>query len=110
MKDPAKPILMRARRYPDVQEGSSCSQTSFKSGKSAFLYLGMQGGRHKAMFKLDGSMPEALELAENDPDRFQVGSTSWVTARFTPQDPLPRKLWQKWLDESHALSLPKRKR
>jgi len=110
MKDPAKPILDRARSYPEIQEGSSCSQTSFKSGKSAFLYIGMQGGRHKAMFKLDGSMPEAHELAESEPDRFQVGSTSWVTARFTPEEPLPKKLWQKWLDESYELSLPKKKR
>lgn len=105
MKDPTQPILERARRYPDVSEGSSYTQTSFKSGKKAFLYIGMQGGRHKAMFKLDASMPEALELAESEPDRFQVGSTSWVTARFTPQEPLPGKLWQKWLDESYALSV-----
>ena len=110
MKDPAKPILARARRYPDVQEGSSCTQTSFKSGKTAFLYVGMQGGRHKAMFKLDVSMPEAHELAESEPDRFQVGSTAWVTARFTPEDPLPKNLWQRWLDESYQRSLPKKKR
>jgi len=110
MKDPAKPILERARRYPDVQEGSSCTQTSFKSGKTAFLYVGTQGGRHKAMFKLDVSKPEAHKLAEREPDRFQVGSTAWVTARFTPEEPLPKKLWQKWLDESYRLSLPKKKR
>lgn len=104
MKDPAKPILERARKYANVNEGTSCSQAAFKVGKKAFLYIGMQGGRHKAMFKLNDSMPEAIELAESEPDRFEVGSTSWVTARFTPQEPLPKKLWQRWLDESYKLS------
>ncbi|MEM8883339.1 MAG: MmcQ/YjbR family DNA-binding protein [Planctomycetota bacterium] len=104
MSDPTEPILERARGYADVVEGSSCTQTSFKTGKKAFLYIGMQGGRHKAMFKLEKSMPEAIERAEREPDRYQVGSTAWVTARFTDEKPLPKRLWQKWLKESYELS------
>ena len=64
----------------------------------------MQGGRYKAMFKLQKSMPEATKLAAKEPDRYEVGSTSWVTARFTVDKPMPRKLWEKWLDESYELS------
>ena len=64
----------------------------------------MQGGRYKAMVKLQRSMPEAAKLARKDPDCYEVGSTGWVTARFTAEKPWPRKLWVKWLDESYELS------
>ncbi|MDJ0975292.1 MAG: MmcQ/YjbR family DNA-binding protein [Planctomycetota bacterium] len=103
-KDPTAALRAYAATYDDVTEGTSCSQTSFKAGKKAFLYVGPQGGRFKAMFKLKDSMPEAEELAEADPDRFQVGNTSWVTARFDAKKPLPKRIWKRWLDESYALA------
>lgn len=102
--DPTEPIRLKASAYPGVDEGTSCTQSSFKAGGTAFLYIGEQGGRCKAMFKLDASMAEASKLAKQHPDDYQVGSTSWVTARFTAEKPMPKRLWQKWLDESYALS------
>lgn len=104
-KDPTESIRLKASRYLGVDEGTSCTQSSFKTGKKAFLYIGMQGGRYKAMFKLQDSMPEAVRLAGKEPDRFEVGSTSWVTARFTADQPMPSSLWKRWLDESYALSV-----
>ncbi len=104
-KDPTDAIRVKASRYPGVDKGTSCTQSSFKSGKKAFLYIGMQGGRCKAMFKLQKSMPEATKLAKNEPDCYQTGSTAWVTARFTAEKPMPKKLWEKWLEESYQLSL-----
>lgn len=101
--DPSAPLRERASEYPDVDEGTACTQSSFKTGGRAFLFVGMQGGRHKAMFKLRESLPGAEQLAARDPDRFQVGKGGWVTARFTSQAPLPKKVWRAWLDESHAL-------
>lgn len=56
------------------------------------------------MFKLEKSMAAAAKLAEKDPDLYRVGSTAWVTARFTAEKPIPKKLWETWLDESYALS------
>ena len=103
-KDPTEPIRLKASRYPLVDEGTACTQSSFKTGKRAFLFIGMQGGRYKAMFKLQASMSEATKLAAQEPDRYEVGSTAWVTARFTAEDPMPKKLWEKWLDESYELS------
>jgi hypothetical protein len=50
-------------------------------------------------------MSEAVKLAKKEPDRFEVGSTAWVTARFTAEKPMPKKVWEKWLDESYKLSL-----
>ena len=103
-KDPTEPIRLVASCYPGVDRGTSCTQSSFKTGKKAFLYIGMQGGRYKAMFKLDASMSAAARLARDEPDDYQVGNTAWVTARFTAERPLPKRLWKAWLDESYALS------
>ena len=104
-KDPTDPIRQMASEFPDVAEGTSCTQGSFKVGKQAFLYIGPQGGRHKAMFKLDASRAQAEVLAEERPDDFQVGTSAWVTARFSAKKPMPKRLWTKWLEESHALAV-----
>jgi len=75
-KDPTEPIRRMARELPDVAEGTSCTQGSFKVGMQAFLYVGPQGGRYKAMFKLDASRVPAEAIAEEWPNAFQVGSTA----------------------------------
>ena len=103
-KDPSLPIRTKASRYPGVDQGTACAQSSYKVGTKSFLFIGMQGGRHKAMFKLDASIPEAKKLAAKAPDDFGVGSNGWVTARFSEDAPLPKKVWEKWLDESYAIS------
>ncbi|MFT7617959.1 MAG: hypothetical protein ACI97A_001598 [Planctomycetota bacterium] len=108
-KDPTEEIRLKASLYDDVDEGTSCTQSSFKNGKKAFLYIGMQGGRYKAMFKLDASLSEAKKLAEKEPDNYDAGSIGWVTARFTAEKPLPKKIWSKWLEESYTLSSTKKK-
>ena len=102
--DPTEPIRLKASRYPEVDEGTACTQSAFKARKKAFLYIGPQGGRYKAMFKLQESMPEAVELAQKVPNCYEVGSSGWVTARFTAEEPIPKQLWEKWLDESYDLS------
>ncbi len=104
-RDPTIPMRKKARSYPGVDEGTACTQSSFKIGKQAFLYIGTQGGRYKAMFKLKTSMPAALKLSKKEPDCYAVGKAGWVTARFTADRPMPKKLWEAWLDESYQLSL-----
>ena len=104
-KDPTEPMRVKASRYPGVDEGTACTQSSFKAGRKAFLFVGMQGGRYKAMFKLERSKPEAARLAAKEPDNYQVGSGPWITARFTADRPMPKRTWEKWLDESYGLSV-----
>lgn len=104
-KDPTEPIRMKASGYPEVVKGTACTQTSFKTAKGAFLFIGMQGGRYKAMFKLKDSRAQAEKLAAKEPDRYEAGSTAWVTTRFTADKPIPKSIWEKWLDESYALSV-----
>ena len=107
--DPTLPIRQRASEYREVDEGTSCTQSSFKTGGRAFLFIGEQGGRFKAMFKLGPSRAEAEKLAEQHPDDYQAGSGVWVTARFSADQRLPVKRWKKWLDESYELSRPNKK-
>jgi hypothetical protein len=105
--DPTDAIRRQALTFPDVMTGKSCAQSAFKVGKGTFLFIGPgpKGKGFKAMFKLKASMPEALNLAEHDPNRFEVGSTGWVTARFTAEEPMPKQVWEKWLSESFDVTL-----
>ena len=105
--DPTEPIRLMASEFPEVDEGTACTQNSFKTGGKAFLFIGPQGGRFKAMFKLKKSLEQAKELAEKHPDDYQVGSSNWVTARFSDENPLPVRVWKKWLRESYELCLKK---
>ena len=104
-KDPTEPIREKAASFPDIAKGTSCNQSSFKAGKGSFLFIGpgAKGIGFKAMFKLKQSMAQARKLAAKDPDRFEVGSTGWVTARFTAEKPLPKSIWAKWLQESYDI-------
>ena len=102
--DPTEPMRLKAGSYLGVDEGTACTQSSFKVGKKGFLYVGMQGGRYKAMFKLKDSIPEATELAESEPNCYEVGKFGWVTTRFSAEQPIPNGIWEKWLDESYGLA------
>jgi hypothetical protein len=104
--DPTDAIRRQAAAFPAVAKGTSCTQSAFKAGKGTFLFIGPgpKGRGFKAMFKLKASMPQAEKLATEDPKRFEVGSTGWVTARFTAEKPLPERIWAKWLAESYALT------
>lgn len=106
--DPTEPMRIKASLYPGVDEGTACTQSSFKANKKGFLYIGEQGGRYKAMFKLKDSMLEADDLAAQTPADYHVGKTGWVTARFTAEAPMPQQLWEKWLDESYELCFVKK--
>jgi len=105
-KDPTDAIRQQAVTFPKVAKGTSCTQSSFKAGTGTFLFIGPgpKGQGFKAMFKLKASMPQAKKLAADEPKRFEVGSTGWVTTRFTAEEPLPKRIWGKWLAESYDLT------
>ena len=103
--DPTEPIREAAAAFPEVAGGTSCNQSSFKAGKGSFLFIGPGAKKigFKAMFRLERSLDQARKLASQQPDRFEVGSTGWVTTRFTAEKPLPKSIWQKWLRESYEV-------
>ncbi len=103
--DPTMPIRAKAASFANVVEGTACSQTSFKVKQNAFLFIGIQVGRYKAMFKLKASRGQAAELATKEPDCYAIGTGVWATVRFTEEKPLPKKVWEKWLNESYQLCL-----
>jgi hypothetical protein len=104
--DPTVAIREAALSFPEVTTGTSCNQSAFKVGNGTFLFLGPgpKGKGFKAMFKLGRSMEQARELASGSPQRFEVGSTGWVTARFSVEDPLSENIWQPWLTESYDVT------
>lgn len=105
-RDPTDAIRRQAVTFPGVAKGTACTQSAFKAGKGTFLFIGPgpKGQGFKAMFKLKASMPQAVKLAAEDPKRYEVGSTGWVTARFTAEDPLSKRIWGKWLAESYEVT------
>ncbi|MEL6110156.1 MAG: MmcQ/YjbR family DNA-binding protein [Planctomycetota bacterium] len=103
--DATQAIREKAAAFANVDQGTSCTQSSFKTGGKAFLFIGEQGGRYKAMFKLDRYRLQAEKLAHDNPDDYQVGSSIWVTVRFSDQKPLPKRIWSKWLDESYRMTV-----
>ena len=102
-KDPTEAIRKMASEFPNVEEGTACTQSSFKSNGKSFLFVGEQGGRFKMMLKLDNSLSDAAEKADAAPDDFQVGNSGWVTARFSAERPLGARIWKKWLKESYEM-------
>jgi len=102
-KDPTEAMREMAAGFPNVEEGTACTQSSFKSNGKSFLFVGMQGGRFKMMLKLDESLSDAAKKAEAAPDDFQVGNTGWVTSRFSAEKPLAARIWKKWLKESYEM-------
>ena len=95
-----------AAEFAEVLAGTSCNQSSFKTKRGAFLFIGpgAKGQGYKAMFKLDRSRAKAAALAAEQPERFELGSGAWVVARFTADEPLPKSIWKAWLEESYALA------
>lgn len=111
-EDITYPIRVKAAAYDNVITGTSCNQSSFKTKRGAYLFIGpgAKGIGYKAMFKLGDAMPQALGLADKHPQRFEVGTTGWVTARFTEENPLPESIWDVWLNESYLVTEGKMKR
>ena len=103
-KDPTKALKEAAAALPEVVEGMSCNQTSFKVGKKAILYVGpgAKGVGYKAMFSLGELKEEAEKLAEKEPERFGVGTGNWVTCWFSVEKPLPKKIWGRWLKDAYG--------
>lgn len=109
-KNPIDEMIKQAEKMPDVIKGSSCTQTSFKVKKKAFLYVGPgpKGVGYKAMFKLNKSKQQAIELSKKSPDNFEIGATGWITTRFTAEKPLTKSVWVKWLKESYEVACGKK--
>ncbi|MEZ0230783.1 MAG: hypothetical protein ACAI25_19340, partial [Planctomycetota bacterium] len=87
--DPTAALRRRALRFKGAAESVVCARSAFKVGKKSFAFLGATEEACDLMVKLDGSLDEAAELAARDPERYRVGATGWVTARFGRAESVP---------------------
>ena len=96
----------RAASFVGATEGASCNQSAFKVGTSSFFFVGpgAKGQGFKAMLKLTDSLSQAKRFAAKNPAGVQVGSTGWVTVRFSVEEPIAKAVWEKWLKESYTIS------
>jgi hypothetical protein len=97
-----------ASRFPEVQEGMVCQKAAFKAGNKAFFFLGMDDTSYNTMVKLRDSLAEATKLAAKDPDRYGVGGHGWVSANFGHNESPPSGLFERWIEESYRLLVPKK--
>jgi hypothetical protein len=97
-----------ASALPDVQEGIVCNRVSFEAGKKRFLFLESDDKSCLVMLKLKDSLPEAQKLTKAFPDCYKVGTTSWVTSVFAAGQLPPPGLFERWIEESYRLLVPKK--
>ena len=96
-----------ASAYPETDEGTSCNRIAIKVRKKNFVFLGDKDDKLVLMVKLGPSLGEAEALAQDEPERYDVGSAGWVTVRYELDRELPKGLFERWIDESFRLLAPK---
>lgn len=101
-------IRAHAMTFPDTEEGSSCVNRAFKAGGKNFAFLGEKPDLCNLRLKLDASLPEVRRLAEDDPERWEVGTAGWTMIRFSPKKPPPVADLRRWITESFHLLAPKK--
>ena len=114
-KNTDSPIVQSLRtfvmRLPDVEEDIACAGTAvecakFQVRKKSFLFVGHDHVR----LKLNDSLTEAVRLAKKEPARYSAKPTNyWVKVSFTPDNPPPIALVERWIEESYHLNAPKPK-
>ncbi|MEP7119370.1 MAG: hypothetical protein ABJE95_00445 [Byssovorax sp.] len=93
-----------AMRYPGAEEGIACPGTAlessaFKARKKTFLFVSAAHAR----LKLRQAIPEAVNLAANEPARYQVGALGWIKVTFEPAPGPPLELLYRWIAESYRV-------
>ena len=97
-----------AMRLPQVEEGLVCQKAAFKAGNKSFFFMGMNDTSYNTMVKLRDSLAEAKKLAAKDPERYGVGGHDWVSVTFARNESPPPGLFERWIEESYRLLVPKK--
>ena len=105
---PIAKLREAALGLPEAEEGVSGNKACFRAGKKNFLFIGDYGDSWDVMLKLGDSIGEAEKLSKEDPDRYGIGRAGWVSANFAAGDGPPSGLFERWIEESYRLIVPKR--
>ncbi|MGH1489893.1 MAG: hypothetical protein ACRBK7_10955 [Acidimicrobiales bacterium] len=101
-------IRTYALTFPETTEGSSCVNRAFKAGSKNFVFLGEKPGQCSVRLKLDTSIDEIAEKAEDDPESWQVGKGGWALFTFSPEHAPAAVDLERWINESFHLLAPKK--
>jgi len=105
-----KPIAALRRialRLPETLEGMTCGKQAFKARNKAFLFVGSEETTYNIMVKLRDALPEAASLQAKSPEKYAVGGHGWVKATFSHSAPLPVGRFERWIEESYRLLVPR---
>jgi predicted DNA-binding protein (MmcQ/YjbR family) len=73
-----------------------------------FAYLSVEGEPLSISCKLPGSNEAALLLPFTEPTAYGLGTSGWVTAKFSATETPPLDVLKAWLDESYRAQAPKK--
>jgi hypothetical protein len=105
---PMQALRRIAMRFVETQEGVVCQKAAFKAVNKAFFFMGMDDTSYNTMLKLRDSLPEATKIAGKNSGRYGVGANGWVSATFDHRESPPAGLFERWIDESYRLLVPKK--
>lgn len=93
-----------ALRHPGVERGIACAGTvlesrTFRTRGKAFLFLRSGDAR----LKLQQSLPAAIRMAADDPDRYHADANGWVMIRWGRDGAPPLRILVRWIDESRRI-------
>ena len=102
-------LLKYATTLPDAYPEPFRGHPSAKVNKKAFAMVTVHKNRLYLTLKLPDSAAAAVTLPFADPHHM-FGANGWVTAQFDPEDDVPLPLLCRWIDESYAAFVPKKKK
>lgn len=100
-------IRRHALAYPNTREEHPWGETAFKVKDKVFVFMRCDEDGLSIGVKLPHSNADALEHPFCEPTHYGLGKSGWVTAAFSPTDPVPMDLLTQWIDESFRAVAPK---
>ena len=104
-------LIAHALSFPGAFEDNPWGERVAKVGKKVFVFFGVSKPdepRLMVVVKLPSSGLKALDLPFAEPTGYGLGKSGWVSAIFSPGDPLPIELLRAWITESYRAIAPKK--
>jgi predicted DNA-binding protein (MmcQ/YjbR family) len=101
-------LRKKALAYPEAVEDSPWGDPLFKVRGKIFLFLDVDQGSLCVTAKLPDTSGIALMLPNVEPTGYNLGRSGWVSATFAPDEEVPLRMLEAWIDESYRVVAPKK--